>query len=182
MPLADTACRAPSNVRTPEAINAPYSPRECPTTRSGDTPRASSILYMEVSAVSIEGWLNSVCRRVSCASLKASVPLTSSVKTKDDRGFGISSFITLSASAKTSLTIEYLSCRSLNMFRYWEPCPGNMKQTFPRSILVLSPMKMPFALRTRRAFSFIPAFFRASILPVSSSLDPATMESLYLPS
>ena len=128
-PRVHTAFKPFSKSKIPAATAAAYSPKLCPITTSGLMPKEDSKRIMAMSAVNTAGWVISVflmaaSRTAICSLVSPGLLHKVSVKV-----WPIILVSRRSASSKVSCTTLYLEARSFIMSTYWEPWPGNIKQT-----------------------------------------------------
>ena len=130
LPRVQTAFKPFSKSKIPAATAAAYSPKLWPITTSGLMPNEDKRRIIAISAVSTAGWVISVF--LIAASRKAICSLVSPglLHKVSVRFWPIMPISRRSASSKVSCTILYLAARSFIISTYWEPCPGNIKQTF----------------------------------------------------
>ena len=130
LPRVHTALKPFSKSKIPAATAAAYSPKLCPITTSGLMPKEDNRRIMAISAVNIAGWVISVLRMASSRAAICSL-VSPGLLHKVLVKFCPLMFIKWrSASSNVSFTILYLQAKSFIMSTYWEPWPGNMKQTF----------------------------------------------------
>ncbi len=124
--------------------------------------------------MSMAGWVISVRRSFFSASFFSSSVASSRTNTMPVSVCPMSSFMMASAWSKVSLITAYLLYMSLNIFTYWEPCPGNRSAVLPGFALFsfrCSPKKMPLFASISHFFGSLIASAAASSLARQSSID-----------
>ena len=128
-PRVQTAFNPFSKSKIPAATAAAYSPKLWPITTSGLIPKEDSNRIMAISAVRTAGCVISVFLIAASRSAICSLVSPGLLHNVSVKVCPIMSVSKRSASSNVSCTTLYLVAKSFIMSTYWDPCPGNIKQT-----------------------------------------------------
>ncbi len=129
LPRVQTAFKPFSKSKIPAATAAAYSPKLWPITTSGLMPKEDSRRIIAMSAVSTAGWVISVFLMAASRSAIFSFVSPGLLHKVSVRVWPMMLVKRRSASSNVSCTILYLEAKSFIISTYWEPWPGNIKQT-----------------------------------------------------
>ena len=128
-PRVQTAFRPFSKSKIPAATAAAYSPRLWPITTSGLMPKEDKRRIIAISAVSTAGCVISVFLMAASRSAIFSFVSPGLLHRVSVSVWPMMFCSRRSASSKVSCTTLYLEAKSFIISTYWEPWPGNIKQT-----------------------------------------------------